>query len=149
MAERAGYDQPDDGYTYKYAKIKVDVLHPYQPDILTSQQGNGQQPYPFQQSYRHDTNTKVVVTQPEPGIAFYHKRPPDYMIGSILACFCCFWPTGICAIFYANEANYFANAGDYAGARRMSDNAKKLMITSVFIGIIFVGHFCVLEIDII
>jgi hypothetical protein len=55
-----GYDQPGDGYTGKYAKIKVDVLHPYQPDILTSQQDNGQQPYPFQQSYRHDTDTKVV-----------------------------------------------------------------------------------------
>jgi hypothetical protein len=43
------------------------------------------------------------------------------------------------------QANYFANAGDYAGARRMSDNAKKLMITSVFIGIILLVIFVSLK----
>jgi hypothetical protein len=55
-----GYDQPGDGYTDKNAKYGVDAPPPYQPGIPPPQQGYGQQPYPMQPQYGHNTNTTVV-----------------------------------------------------------------------------------------
>ncbi|KAL3880753.1 hypothetical protein ACJMK2_032969, partial [Sinanodonta woodiana] len=39
----------------------------------------------------------VIVTQ---GV-----RPPNVMFLAIFACVCCFWPTGVFAIMFANQAN--------------------------------------------
>ncbi|XP_060574713.1 trafficking regulator of GLUT4 1-like isoform X3 [Ruditapes philippinarum] len=136
MAERAGYDQPGDGYTDKNAKYGVDAPPPYQPGIPPPQQGYGQQPYPMQPQYGHNTNTTVVVNQPQTGTIIIQQRHPDYMVPSICACLCCFFPTGILAIYYAYEANNLARDGDYEGARKMSDMARRLMVASVIVGVI-------------
>ncbi|XP_060574711.1 uncharacterized protein LOC132732327 isoform X2 [Ruditapes philippinarum] len=129
-----GYDQPEDGYTDKNAKYGLDAPPPYQPGIPPPQQGYGQQPYPMQSPYGHNT---VVVNQPQTGtIIIIQRRHTDYMVSSIFACLCCFWPTGICAIYYANEANNLARDGDYEGARKMSDMARRLMVASVIVGVI-------------
>lgn len=104
--------------------------------------------YPMQPQYGHNTNTTVVVNQPQTGTIIIQPRHPDYMVSSILACLCCFWPTGICAIYYANEANNLARVGDFDGARRMSDNARRLMVTSVIVGIILVILFVVLRLTV-
>jgi uncharacterized membrane protein YqaE (UPF0057 family) len=49
---------------------------------------------------------QVVTTQPVAGVVTVGTRPPDYLIPSILACLCCFWPTGIFAIYYALRVNH-------------------------------------------
>jgi Na+/proline symporter len=50
---------------------------------------------------------------------------------------------------YYLKANNLASAGDYAGARRMSNNAKKLIITSVVIGIIGLAVYVALQVVVI
>jgi hypothetical protein len=45
-----------------------------------------------------------IVHQPgAAGHVIYQSRPRDYMAASIFACFCCFWPTGLCAIYFASQ----------------------------------------------
>ncbi|XP_053400083.1 proline-rich transmembrane protein 1-like isoform X2 [Mercenaria mercenaria] len=119
---------------------------PQQPGYLLQQPGYLLQQTGFVQLPYTNTNTAVVVNQPLAGTAIVQPRTPDYMVSSILACLCCFWPTGICAIYYANEANNLAGVGDYEGSRRMSDNARKLVITSVILGIIAITLSVVLRI---
>ncbi|XP_060576731.1 proline-rich transmembrane protein 1-like [Ruditapes philippinarum] len=137
MAERAGDDhQPEDDYTDSHENFGMDTTHS-QPAIPPSPQDNDQHPSRTQLDYGHDTNTTVVVNQPKAATVIVQQTPPDYMAVSILTCLCCFCPTGICAIYYADEANRLANAGNYPGARKMSDNAKKLIITSVIVGMIW------------
>ncbi|XP_045205349.1 proline-rich transmembrane protein 1-like [Mercenaria mercenaria] len=151
MAERAGYDQPGDPYIDKNAGYGVDAPPPYQPGPKQTAYPPQQPGYPpqqpgyVQQPYT-STNTTVVVNQPQTGTVIIQTRPPDYMVASIFACLCCFWPTGLCAIYYANEANNLAGVGDYEGARRMADNARKLMITSVIVGVIVITLSIVLRV---
>ncbi|XP_045204750.2 uncharacterized protein LOC123557378 [Mercenaria mercenaria] len=97
----------------------------------------GQPPYgPPGQPY---STQQVVISQPgQTGMIITQPRPPDYMIPSILACFCCFCPTGLCAIYYAHRASQLAREGDMAEATRMSNNARNLMITSVVIGVAWI-----------
>ncbi|WAQ99381.1 PRRT1-like protein [Mya arenaria] len=96
----------------------------------------GQQQY-VGQPYGGQNMSPVIVTQPGyPEVVTTMPRPPDYMGPSVFACLCCFWPTGICAIYYASQANTAAASGDMAMAKQYSNNARNLMITSIVLGII-------------
>ncbi|XP_045205350.1 proline-rich transmembrane protein 1-like [Mercenaria mercenaria] len=132
MAERAGYDQPGDFYTDKNTSYGEDAPPPYQPGpkqtgYPSQQPGNVEQPY-------ISASTTLLVNQPQAETVIIKPRPPDRMVDSILVFLCCFWPTGIYAIYYANKANRLARAGDYEGARWMSDTARKFIILSMFVG---------------
>ncbi|XP_045205348.2 trafficking regulator of GLUT4 1-like isoform X4 [Mercenaria mercenaria] len=152
MAKSEGNDQPGDLYTDKNTGYGVDAPLTYQSGPKQTGCGLSQQPgYPLQQpGYVQlpytNTSTTVVVNQPQTGKVIIKARHKDYLSASIFACLCCFWPTGICAIYYANEANNLAGVGDYEGSRRMSDNARKLVITSVILGIIAITLSVVLRI---
>ncbi|KAL4229945.1 hypothetical protein ACF0H5_010336 [Mactra antiquata] len=111
----AGNQPPQQGYPGQYGQPQ------YAP------QG---QPYTTQQ---------VIVSQPgHAGTIIVQSRPPDYMIPSVLACLFCFCPTGLCAIYYASQANTMARDGDMAMAQRYSNQARNLMIASVVIGIAWI-----------
>ena len=49
---------------------------------------------------------------------------PNYLIFALLAAFCCCWPVGIPAVVYSILVSSRASAGDIAGARSASRNAK-------------------------
>ncbi|XP_060575816.1 uncharacterized protein LOC132733232 [Ruditapes philippinarum] len=107
---------------------------PYgQPGQPYGQPGYGQPGQPY------TSTQQVVITQPgQSGVIMTQSRPPDYMVPSILACLCCFCPTGLCAIYFAHRANQLANEGDMIEANRLSNNARNLMIASVVIGVAWI-----------
>ncbi|XP_062571237.1 proline-rich transmembrane protein 1-like [Saccostrea cucullata] len=59
----------------------------------------------------------------------------DWTIPAILSCLCCFWPTGIFAIFAACKANAAAANGNDEEAQVQSNRARSLVVTTVVIGI--------------
>ncbi len=50
--------------------------------------------------------------------------PPNYLVWAILSTILCFPPFGIISIIFAAQVNSKWMAGDYAGARNSSRNAK-------------------------
>jgi hypothetical protein len=62
--------------------------------------------------------------------------PPNYLVPSILATLCCCLPAGVAAIVFAAQVNSKWAAGDYAGARRASENAKQWAWISFGLGIV-------------
>lgn len=62
--------------------------------------------------------------------------PPNYLVPSILVTLCCCLIGGIIAIVNAAQVNSKWAAGDYAGARKASENAKMWCLISVGVGII-------------
>ena len=98
----------------------------YQPHQYGKQPAYGGQP---QQHF---------IAEPVPNvIADYQPRPTNYLTPAILACLCCFWPTGICAIIAASNANSAADRGDMAHAEAKTITARNLLILTVVLGVIF------------
>ena len=60
---------------------------------------------------------------------------PNYLVWAILATICCCVPSGIVAIVYAAQVNGKVAAGNYAEARRYSDNARTWCWISLALGI--------------
>lgn len=54
--------------------------------------------------------------------------PENYLIFAILMTIFCCWPVGIFAIIKATKVKELWALGDYAGAQKASDDAKKLTI---------------------
>ncbi|XP_060575770.1 proline-rich transmembrane protein 1-like [Ruditapes philippinarum] len=109
------------------------AIYPSQPAYVEHNKGGSSAQPGFGQT------TTVVMTQPGyAGQVVAMPRPPDYICGSIFACLCCFWPTGLLAIFYAYRARKLAAEGDMVGATSMANYARNLMITSIVIGVIWV-----------
>jgi hypothetical protein len=61
---------------------------------------------------------------------------PNYLVQAILVTLCCCLPGGIVAIVYAAQVNGKVAAGDIAGARAASDNAKMWCWISFGVGIV-------------
>jgi hypothetical protein len=88
--------------------------------------------------------TSLMASAPPPPPAGYgppvvhgEPKPENYLVWAILATLCCCLPGGIVAIIYAAQVDTKYNAGDYAGARQSSDNAKLWSMISAGVG--FVG----------
>ena len=64
---------------------------------------------------------------------------PNYLIGSILTALCCCFPLGIVAVIYSAQVNSKLAAGDVAGARVASNNAKMWMWIALAGGVVTVG----------
>lgn len=60
---------------------------------------------------------------------------PNYLVQSILVTLCCCLPLGIVAIVFAAQVNSKLAAGDVAGAREASANARKFCWIAVGLGI--------------
>lgn len=63
--------------------------------------------------------------------------PENYLVWAILATIFCCWPIGIAAIINAAKVSSAYSTGDYAGAQKASDNAKKFSIWTAIGGVIF------------
>ena len=61
---------------------------------------------------------------------------PNYLVQSILVTLCCCLPFGVVAIIYAAQVNTKQQAGDTAGARLASQNAKKWCWIALAVGIV-------------
>jgi hypothetical protein len=64
---------------------------------------------------------------------------PNYLVPAILVTVLCCLPLGVVAIVYATQVNTKLAAGDYAGARQASNNAKLWTWLSFGLGIAMVG----------
>ncbi|KAH3838060.1 hypothetical protein DPMN_111466 [Dreissena polymorpha] len=114
-----------------------------QPPAFTQQhvyygqpQGYGQKAGDVQQGYGGEHGYVVVLAQPQPSTVPLGQRPQDFLLPSIFACLCCFWPTGAGAIYFAMQSKNALNSGDLTNANRYSVNARNLTIISIVIGVI-------------
>lgn len=64
---------------------------------------------------------------------------PNYLVQSILVTLCCCLPLGVVAIIFAAQVNSKLAAGDIAGAREASKNAKLFCWIGFGIGIVVVA----------
>lgn len=80
----------------------------------------------------------VVLTQPGPAPFVISPVPPqqEWMVPAVLACFFCFWPTGIIAIIAASRARSAAANGDAIEAQAQTVRARKYVIVSIVLGIV-------------
>lgn len=63
-------------------------------------------------------------------------KPPNCLVWAILATLFCCLPFGIVAIVYAAQVDSKFNTGDYYGALKSSDNAKKWCWASFITGLV-------------
>lgn len=80
----------------------------------------------------------VVVGPPPVGqtVIIQSPRVPNHMAIAILACLCCFWPTGIAAIYFATKVDEYNGLGNVEEALKASKNVKILSIVSLVLGIV-------------
>lgn len=93
--------------------------------------------YPPGPQQIHGHQNVVLVGQPC-ALGGVVQRPPNYLALAIFSCLCCFWPTGICAIVSACNANSAADAGDMSSASMNANKARMYSIISIVIGIIVI-----------
>nr|XP_039323712.1 proline-rich transmembrane protein 1 isoform X2 [Saimiri boliviensis boliviensis] len=99
--------------------------------------------YPVGTPYAGGTpgGTGVTSTLPPPpqgpGLALLEpRRPPhDYMPIAVLTTICCFWPTGIIAIFKAVQVRTALARGDMVSAEIASREARNFSFISLAVGI--------------
>jgi hypothetical protein len=68
------------------------------------------------------------------------QRLPNYLVHNIIATILCCLPLGVVGIVFASQVNGKLAAGDYAGAKKASDNARLFFIISIVAGVV-VGVF--------
>jgi hypothetical protein len=84
--------------------------------------------------YASPTGTPQIHTQSAPG-GMPHRHVKDYLVESILCLVFCGGVIAIPAIVYAADVKSRLSRGDYHGAVRASENAKKWCIISVCIAV--------------
>ena len=62
--------------------------------------------------------------------------PPNYLVWAILSTVLCCLPLGVVSIVFAAQVNSKWAAGDVAGAREASNNAKNLAMWSAIAGVV-------------
>lgn len=91
---------------------------------------------------QYNARGHVVTTMVSQPGAMEIKRTPvpqNWMGPAVLACLCCFWPTGICAIIAASNANEAAANGDVVEAEKHSKKARLYVAASVVMGLILIA----------
>ncbi|MEX1383511.1 CD225/dispanin family protein [Lutibacter sp.] len=66
------------------------------------------------------------------------RQPKNYLVESILVTIFCCLPFGIAGIVFASQVNSKYASGDYEGAKKASEDAKKWMNWGLIAGIIVV-----------
>ncbi|XP_052065307.1 proline-rich transmembrane protein 1-like [Mytilus californianus] len=132
-SQRHGYEQPPapQGYSHAAGYQPVPQTQHYGKQPMYGGQGQG-----------------VVVAQPVPStmiVTTAQPRPSNWIIPAVLACICCFWPTGICAIVAASNSNSAADRGNMQSAEQSARTARNLTILTVVLGVICVVIIIVLK----
>ncbi|KAK6467662.1 proline-rich transmembrane protein 2 [Huso huso] len=73
------------------------------------------------------------------------EKPRDYLIASILSCFCPMWPVNIVAFVYSVMSRNSFQQGDVDGARRLGSVAKLLSIVALVGGIVIIATSCIIN----
>ncbi|XP_052067574.1 uncharacterized protein LOC127706880 [Mytilus californianus] len=76
-----------------------------------------------------------IVVLPDNSGRVQRTPPPDWTVPAVIACIFCAWPCGLIAILSSRSAKKAHEQGDYISARTRADNAKKLIIFSVIVGL--------------
>ena len=71
-------------------------------------------------------------------------QPKNYLVESILVTIFCCLPFGIAGIVYASQVNSKFASGDYEGAIKASEDAKKWMTWGVISGLVIAIGFLLL-----
>ncbi|KAH3833683.1 synapse differentiation-inducing gene protein 1-like isoform X1 [Dreissena polymorpha] len=131
LSEQSEHQQQEQQHPPTYNQLAINYRQP---------RGNQQQDGYVQQGYAAASGRVVVSSQPQPIVVYAATVPPpaDCFGWSLLACFCCFFPTGSVAIYYAMEARTAWANGDRENAHRYSEYARNLVITSVVIAKIWI-----------
>ena len=66
------------------------------------------------------------------------SKPDNNMLWAILSTLFCCLPLGIVAIINAAKVDGLYRSGDYSGAQKAADNAKKYALYGLVIGIIWI-----------
>lgn len=74
---------------------------------------------------------------PVPGVNTPGQMPPTHLVWAILSTLCCCLPFGIVAIVYASRVAPCYERGDYAGAKRASEQAGWWVLISFVTGLIW------------
>ncbi|XP_068887450.1 transmembrane protein 233 [Aphelocoma coerulescens] len=72
-------------------------------------------------------------------------RPKNYLLLSILSCFCPAYPINIVAFVFAVMALNSYNQGDVEGSKRLGRNALWVAVASIIIGLVIIGIYCVVQ----
>ncbi len=80
-----------------------------------------------------------VPGTPGPGWQSLGPKPPSYLVWAILTTLFCCLPFGIVSIVFAARVDSKYNAGDVAGSREASEQAKKWAIVSAVTSLVLVA----------
>ncbi|KAM6297916.1 transmembrane protein 233 [Aegotheles albertisi] len=72
-------------------------------------------------------------------------RPKNYLILSILSCFCPAYPINIVGFVFAVMALNSYNQGDIEGSKRLGRNALWVAVASIIIGLVMIGIYFVVH----
>lgn len=92
--------------------------YPQQP---YQQQPYQQQPYQPNYGYQQPQGQRPI-------------KPDNYLVWAILCTLFCCLPFGIVSIVYSSKVDGLYNAGDFAGAQKAADDAKKWATWGAIIG---------------
>ncbi|XP_068094824.1 transmembrane protein 233 [Hyperolius riggenbachi] len=84
-----------------------------------------------------ETNNEDESVQP--------PMPKNYLILSILACFCPAYPVNIVSFVFSLMALNSYNDGDLDGAQRLGRNALYVSIASIIIGLLVIATYCIVH----
>ncbi|XP_074139904.1 transmembrane protein 233 [Sminthopsis crassicaudata] len=70
------------------------------------------------------------------------QTPPNYLLLTILSCFCPAYPINIVGFVFSIMSLNSFNEGDIEGAKRLGRNAKWVAIASIIIGLVIIVVFC-------
>jgi hypothetical protein len=83
--------------------------------------------------------TSPYASPGQGGLGNYHPAMPTYLVQAILVTIFCCMPFGIVAIVYAAQVEGKQNSGDYDGALRSSDTARRWCWYAVLSWVAIVG----------
>ncbi|KAL3875105.1 hypothetical protein ACJMK2_038039 [Sinanodonta woodiana] len=147
--EHQGYGQPgqplvitSQGYGYEQQ---------WPPQVMTTQSTFVQGQLQAYQVYEGPGYPAVITAQmnvpqvlPGTVVVVDTNRPPDRTVLAWLVCFFCFWPTGICAIIYANQAK---TEMDKNKAMAKARKAQIFIIISLVVGLMFDIFIIILQVS--
>lgn len=72
-------------------------------------------------------------------------QPKNYLWLSIFSCFCPAHPINIVAFVFSVMALNSYTDGDYEGSKRLGQNALRVAIAAIIIGIVVIGIYCIVH----